>query len=35
MKCPKCSYNWETKAENPKKCPRCQARLDWGKWNVQ
>jgi predicted Zn-ribbon and HTH transcriptional regulator len=29
MKCKKCSYEWKSKKENPKACPRCKARLDW------
>ena len=29
--CPKCHYKWKSKLENdiPKKCPRCQKRLDY------
>jgi len=26
--CPKCGYEWIPVVENPKKCPRCQYRLD-------
>ena len=29
MKCCKCDYQWETRIENPKACPRCKSRLDW------
>jgi predicted Zn-ribbon and HTH transcriptional regulator len=28
MKCPKCSYGWETRVSKPKACPRCKTRLD-------
>ena len=24
MKCPYCKYEWETRVNNPKKCPACQ-----------
>lgn len=27
IKC-KCGYEWETRVENPKVCPRCKRRLD-------
>ena len=27
-RCPFCSYVWESKVASPKKCPRCQRRLD-------
>jgi len=27
-KCYKCGYEWETRTENPKACPRCKTRLD-------
>jgi Zn finger protein HypA/HybF involved in hydrogenase expression len=27
-KCPKCSHEWQSRTDAPKKCPRCQARLD-------
>jgi len=29
MKCNKCNYNWDSRIENPKACPRCKSRLDW------
>ena len=28
MNCTKCSYEWETRTESPKECPRCKSRLD-------
>ena len=32
--CPRCGYEWESVVEFPRKCPRCQKRLDWtGKKN--
>ena len=31
MLCDKCDYEWETRVENPKSCPRCKYRLDYGK----
>ena len=27
-KCPKCGHEWQTRTDTPKKCPKCQARLD-------
>ena len=27
-KCPKCSHEWQSRTDAPKKCPKCQARLD-------
>ena len=29
MKCIKWDYEWESRKENPKACPRCKTRLDW------
>ena len=29
MECLKCDYNWESRVENPKECPRCKVRLDY------
>ena len=29
MKCEKCGYEWESRKNDPKSCPRCKARLDW------
>lgn len=31
IRCPKCGYEWETRNADkiPKKCPRCQKRLDY------
>ena len=26
--CPKCGYDWNSKVERPKACPRCKTRLD-------
>jgi predicted Zn-ribbon and HTH transcriptional regulator len=26
--CYRCSYEWETRINNPKECPRCKSRLD-------
>jgi len=31
MKCPRCRYEWESRKDNPKACPRCKSRLDYGK----
>lgn len=28
MICPKCSYEWITRKDVPKSCPRCKTRLD-------
>jgi predicted Zn-ribbon and HTH transcriptional regulator len=28
-KCLKCEYDWETRVENPKECPRCKTRMDY------
>tara|TARA_Y100000034_G_C6843787_1_gene382042 strand:+ start:64 stop:225 length:162 start_codon:yes stop_codon:yes gene_type:complete len=28
MKCPKCEYEWSTRKDKPKECPRCKNRLD-------
>jgi len=27
-KCISCSYEWESRTEKPKSCPRCKARQD-------
>ena len=27
--CKKCEYEWETRVENPKSCPRCKSRFDY------
>jgi len=35
MNCPKCKYQWKPITNNPKVCPRCKARLDYGKWETQ
>jgi len=29
MKCIKCNYEWLSRVENPKACPRCKTRLDY------
>lgn len=29
MKCFRCSYDWLTRIEQPKACPRCKTRLDF------
>lgn len=29
MKCEKCDYEWTSRKEQPKACPRCKTRLDW------
>lgn len=29
MKCFRCGYNWPTRIDNPKSCPRCKTRLDY------
>ncbi len=26
--CFKCKYEWESRVEKPKECPRCKTRLD-------
>lgn len=31
MKCKKCGYEWQSRLENPKECPRCKTRLDYAK----
>ena len=30
MKCIKCTYSWQTRVIEPKSCPRCKTRLDYG-----
>ncbi len=35
INCKKCEYSWVTRDEKiPKVCPRCKARLDYGKYKV-
>ncbi len=35
IKCKKCQYSWLTRDEKlPKVCPRCKARLDYGKYKI-
>lgn len=34
MKCGKCEYEWDKRAEEPKACPRCKSRLDMVKEDV-
>jgi len=29
MKCNHCNYEWESRIENPKSCPRCKYRFDY------
>jgi len=29
MECNKCEYEWESRVQNPKACPRCKTRLDF------
>ena len=29
-KCKRCGYEWDSRIENPKSCPRCK-RYDWDK----
>jgi predicted Zn-ribbon and HTH transcriptional regulator len=29
--CEYCNYEWETRVENPKACPRCKRRFDYDK----
>ena len=31
MICEYCEYEWETRKENPKSCPRCKKRFDYPK----
>ena len=28
QKCHKCNYEWKSRKESPKSCPRCKTRLD-------
>ena len=28
MKCNRCQYEWETRTDKPKNCPRCKQRLE-------
>ena len=28
-KCWKCGYEWDSRIESPKECPRCKTRLDY------
>jgi len=32
-KCNKCDYEWKSRIENPKSCPKCK-RYDWNKEKV-
>ena len=34
MDCVKCDYEWMSRIEQPKSCPRCKTRLDFGKANI-
>lgn len=34
-KCPYCNYEWESRIDNPKECPRCKRRLDHKKEEVK
>jgi predicted Zn-ribbon and HTH transcriptional regulator len=27
-KCPRCGYEWDSRVDDPKACPRCKSRLD-------
>ncbi len=29
MKCFKCQYDWSSRVNTPKSCPRCKTRLDY------
>ena len=29
MKCETCKYEWQSRIENPKACPRCKRRFDY------
>lgn len=29
MKCNKCGYEWASRIEEPKACPRCKRRFDY------
>ncbi len=31
MRCFKCNYDWESRKESPKACPRCKTRLDYSR----
>lgn len=31
MMCKSCDYEWESRKEEPKACPRCKTRLDYVK----
>ena len=35
MNCQRCKYNWVSRGlKNPKSCPKCKVRLDYGKYQV-
>lgn len=29
IKCPKCEYQWASRKNQPRQCPKCKKRLDW------
>ena len=31
MKCAKCGYEWESRKENPRCCPRCKRHIKYDK----
>ena len=33
--CCKCDYEWKPRIKNPKSCPRCKTRLDFGKAKIK
>lgn len=35
IKCIKCEYEWESRVQEPKACPRCKTRLDYIKIKVK
>lgn len=32
--CPKCKYEWESRVDQPKACPACKVRLDYGPYKI-
>ncbi|MFH1229353.1 MAG: hypothetical protein V1678_02915 [Candidatus Aenigmatarchaeota archaeon] len=34
MNCPKCNLIWTPRKPNPRECPRCKTRFDYGKWKL-
>jgi len=33
--CEHCAYEWASRVEQPKSCPRCKRRFDYGGWCLE